>query len=140
MRTLGESYLMMGSQDNNEGNLVINHSLFCRRKLVYYTNAFHLIALSLTHCKVFLTNIFVLHQLLLGNNNNNSYCQAGFALYFFFFFYKIFVIELIIENITAVKMRYEKGFIYCKAFLGRQTESILINHIILMHFLIFCPR
>ena len=56
-------YLMMGSQSTNEDNLV-KSLLFDRRKLVYCTNVFHLMTISLTHRKVFPLKFLLLHQIL----------------------------------------------------------------------------
>ena len=56
---------MMESQGKNKRNLVTSCLLFCRRKLVYYSNVFHLMALSLTHSKTFSLTFLILHQLFL---------------------------------------------------------------------------
>ena len=47
-------------------NLVIDHSLICKKRLIYWTSVFWLVSVSPIHHKVSLLKFLELHQLLQG--------------------------------------------------------------------------
>lgn len=69
-KSFGIGCMLMESQDNNEGSLVTGRLLFCRRKLVHYTNVSHLMTSF--------TKFFPQSSLYY-----NSCYQTGFVLDFF---------------------------------------------------------
>lgn len=57
-----------------------------------------------------------------------SYLLYRLSIVLFRLVYHIFTLRFVIQNITVVKMRSDKEFIYCKkTVLGWQNESLLIN-------------
>ena len=65
-----------------------------------------------------------------------SYLLYRLSIVLFRLVYHIFTLRFVIQNITVVKMRSDKEFIYCKkTVLGWQNESLLINPFIFaVHF------
>ena len=94
----------------NRGILAKAHSIFYKKKLVCYANAFYLANADLVRHKVFTLLFLVLHQLKQGM----LYIER-FLIYFENFWF-------IIQNITIAKIRSNKRFVY--------SESLLIRPII----------
>lgn len=90
-------------------------SLFRREKLVYclLVNGIKPSSWSFFHWRSLYYTSYLLYRL---------------SIVLFRLVYYIFTFRFVIQNITVVKMRSDKEFIYCKkTFLGWQNESLLIN-------------
>ena len=112
----------------NRDSLVIDHSLFCKKRLIYCTSVFWFVNISPIHHKVLFLKFLELHQLL--------QCRL---------YTELFLICSNNFDCLAYHVKYhhsrdevlQKIYVVSKAFRGRVTESRLIRLIILLHSLIF---